>query len=432
MVVLDVAVGEHEEVWTAAAMQLPLGRLERLVRESGAVPVLDEFEVETLVLSMAPAEQDRLDEAIALCRLVIGADRPRWACIEAIAMEWLGGNGVWVADGGGAAGDDGRGDGAAPDPRAVRRQISALREAMRVADGVDTAPGTDPVRLDKRIRQLMQARLEFDEEFGRLAAPFFREKLWSLIGFTSQEEYCRERLGMSARTLRQRLWLERQMCALPEIREALRSGRLTLTKALIVAKTATAETVDAEIARIGSTTWQQADRESTESEMRQNRAQGVRRLWGPADAMLTVSLAIRSVQAWVRAATERQICAGDALALMADHFIDVWSGWVKQQKKWWPKSRKEVFERTRGICAWPTCARAAEHDHHIVPRSAGGSDEVWNRVGLCRLHHMVGIHLGFLVLTGRAGERLECRRRDGSGTTWEVIGENDAHIQPSG
>jgi hypothetical protein len=413
-------------------MQLSLRRLEKLVRESGATPVLDEFEVETLVLSMPPAEQDRLDQAIALCRLVIGADKPRWALIEAIAMEWLGGNGEWVADGGGAAGGDGRGDGAATDPRAVRRQITALREAVRVADAVDAPSETDPVRLDGRIKRQMRARLEFDEEFGRLAAPFFREKLWSLIGFTSHEEYCRERLGMSARTLRQRLWLERQMCALPELREALRSGRLTLTKALIVAKTATAESVVAEIARIGSTTWQQAERESTESEERQNRAQGVRRLWGPADAMLTVALAIRCVQARVRAATGRQICAGKALALMADCFTDVWSGWAKQQRRWWPKSRKEVFERTRGICAWPTCGRAALHDHHIVPRSARGSDEVWNRVGLCAHHHLVGIHLSYLVLTGRAGERLVCRRRDGVGNTWEVIGENDAHIQPSG
>jgi len=222
------------------------------------------------------------------------------------------------------------------------------------------------------------------------------------------------------------------MCALPEVRAALRSGRLTLTKALLVAKTATAETVDADITRIAGTTWHQAERESTESEDRQNCAQGVRRLWGPADAMLTVSLAIRSVQARVRAATGRQIGAGEALALMALCFVDVWSGWVKERRKWWSKSRKEVFERTRGICAWPTCGRAAVHEHHIVPRSARGSDEVWNRVGLCRLHPRVGIHLGYLFLTGRAGERLVCRRRDGSGDTREVIGEDDAHIQPSG
>ena len=210
------------------------------------------------------------------------------------------------------------------------------------------------------------------------------------------------------------------------LREALRTGKITFTKALLVAKTATPETVKAEIEKVKSTTYRQAERDATDREDRQNRAQGVRRVWGPRDAMLTVSLAIASVNARVRAATGRWISSGEALAIMADFFIEVWTPWVKEQQRWWSKERKEVFARTKGICAWPTCGKAAVHEHHIRPRSQGGMDEVSNLCALCAHHHLRGIHLGYLLIEGRAGECLVFRRVDGLGDVWEIVGEDDA------
>jgi hypothetical protein len=221
------------------------------------------------------------------------------------------------------------------------------------------------------------------------------------------------------------------MCALPKLREALRSGRLTLTKALLVAKVATPETVVEEIERAASTTWQQSERESTEKEVRQNRARGGRRVWGPKDAMLVLAIAIRAVQAWVEATEGRRIGAGEAVGVMSDHCVEVWTLEVKEEQRWWSKARKEVFGRTQGICAWPGCSRAAVHDHHIRPRSAGGSDEVANRCGSCGYHHMVGIHDGYLLIEGRAGECLVFLRRDGLGEVWEVVGENEARRRSS-
>jgi hypothetical protein len=46
------------------------------------------------------------------------------------------------------------------------------------------------------------------------------------------------------------------------------------------------------------------------------------------------------------------------------------------------------------------------HDHHIVFRSAGGSDDLDNRVTLCAFHHLRGVHAGIIRCTGKAPHRL--------------------------
>jgi len=104
------------------------------------------------------------------------------------------------------------------------------------------------------------------------------ERAHRTLGYKSLEEYCRERLGLAARTVRERVWLERRMRALPALRAALASGRLTYSKALLLAQDATAEDVEARIEEACSTTWQQTERDTTEREERRNRAAGVRRV----------------------------------------------------------------------------------------------------------------------------------------------------------
>lgn len=43
------------------------------------------------------------------------------------------------------------------------------------------------------------------------------------------------------------------------------------------------------------------------------------------------------------------------------------------------------------------CPRRAE-THHIRTRGAGGSDEWWNTVRLCRIHHALSHHRGMHAL----------------------------------
>ncbi|HEX5138266.1 MAG TPA: hypothetical protein VFY93_14915, partial [Planctomycetota bacterium] len=61
-------------------------------------------------------------------------------------------------------------------------------------------------------------------------------------------------------------------------------------------------------------------------------------------------------------------------------------------------------------------------------RSSGGPDEPWNGVALCAVHHLHGIHLGYLEVTGRAGERLHWRFATGEAAPteeWETLGDDD-------
>jgi len=44
--------------------------------------------------------------------------------------------------------------------------------------------------------------------------------------------------------------------------------------------------------------------------------------------------------------------------------------------------------------------------HHIVFRSAGGSDDPSNLVSLCATHHLRGVHMGRLRVWGRAPDEL--------------------------
>jgi hypothetical protein len=58
-----------------------------------------------------------------------------------------------------------------------------------------------------------------------------------------------------------------------------------------------------------------------------------------------------------------------------------------------PRHPDPVFERDGWRCAVPACSgRANLHDHHIVFRSHGGTNERSNRVTVCAAHHLHGLH----------------------------------------
>ncbi|MFQ5845429.1 MAG: hypothetical protein ACE5JG_10635, partial [Planctomycetota bacterium] len=366
LAILPVAVEEDEGPWTAAAMTATLGDLEAAVRTAGKESPEACFEAQSLWLRMTAKQQDRLDAAIGLAQESLGYGAPRWQCLEAICQEWLGTFGAWVPEGGErrtAPADGDRLEETRKHAEAVDRQLRAVEEAVRVVD--ETADGDtsgDAHALDARARRLLAARRGFDEVFGGLAARIVRERPWRALGYRCLAEYCRERLGISPRSLRQRVWLERRMSALPQLRDALSSGRLTWSKALLVAKDATPGDVAERIEQATSTTWQQLERQSTEDEERRNRAAGVRRLWGPKDAAQTVAEAILSARALWQARGE-VIGSGEALAVVADHFVEVWSQHLK--RRWTGRDRREVLMRHRGLCAVPGCSRPATHEHHV-------------------------------------------------------------------
>ena len=82
---------------------------------------------------------------------------------------------------------------------------------------------------------------------------------------------------------------------------------------------------------------------------------------------------------------------------MLDHVIDVWGGYGRRV----PAAHR-VFERDRWRCTVPGCSSLTNlHDHHIVFRSAGGSDDLVNRTTLCAWRHLRGVHGGSCDGLGR-------------------------------
>jgi len=413
LVVMDVAGGEHETGWAVAAASMTEMELRRRIVDGGGAPPEGAFDVESVIIPMTPEQQDRLEDGIHVARFVLGEMVDKWIATEVIAMEWMGGHPEWVMD-----------ESSVPAPMGgTRPDVSPPAHA---AAGFEPTPAerlpADPRELHEQARSLMEIRQSFDLEFGPVLRKLRRNRAWDDLGYGSWEEYVRDRLGLSPSSVRQRIWLERRMDLLPEVREALGSGLLTYTKALFVVKDATPENVAGRIAEAASTTLQQVERESDEREDRRNRAAGVRRLWGPKEAFEVVSSAMTACQEMVRAKGE-EIASGEALARMADHFVITWAPLVEKYKKSQSKGRLEVLGRHGGFCAVPGCTRTAVHDHHIEFRSRGGSHELSNRSGQCAAHHHRSIHGGFMRVSGRAVERLEWEF--GSGEKFVTIGEDD-------
>jgi len=429
LAVMPLAVGDDEPAWTEAAMRLTLREIASAVRAAGKESPGERFEAEAVILPMTPGQQARLDAALAIAKETIGPEAKRWQCLEAMCEEWLSDHGEWEGKG-----PAGKGDHGPPGPlrgKILARQLAAIEEALDVIREIGEEPSSDDaLGLDARALRLVAARRRFDLVFGALAEKVRDERVHETLGYASFAEYCEERFGMCAGTVRQRIWLEGRMRHLPALREAIASGRLTYSKAALVAKHATPFDIDERIARAASTTCQQTERETEAEEERRNRGVGVRRLWAPSDAARTIWDAIGSAQAWALGERKEVIDAGEALALIADHFVEIYEAHrpPNDTRRWFSRFHRDALMRKGGLCAVPGCSRAARQVHHVVFRSRGGPDEAWNGVALCVPHHLHGIHLGYLELTGRAGERLHWKFGAGEAVPleeWVTFGDDD-------
>jgi 5-methylcytosine-specific restriction endonuclease McrA len=96
---------------------------------------------------------------------------------------------------------------------------------------------------------------------------------------------------------------------------------------------------------------------------------------------------------------------------MAAHFVETWKPALTQANT----VQRRVLERDHWLCQVPGCSRAAAHVHHVEFRSHGGSDEESNLTSICAAHHLRGIHMGRLRVTGTAPDNLH----------WEVVSPPD-------
>jgi hypothetical protein len=88
---------------------------------------------------------------------------------------------------------------------------------------------------------------------------------------------------------------------------------------------------------------------------------------------------------------------------MLEHCFETWGARDDKVAR-----QHRVFARDGWRCAVPGCTSMDNlHDHHIRFRSAGGSDEMDNRITVCAFHHLRGLHEGTLRCVGRAPDGLK-------------------------
>jgi hypothetical protein len=126
-----------------------------------------------------------------------------------------------------------------------------------------------------------------------------------------------------------------------------------------------------------------------------------------------VARLFRSTLCTVRRALERRTgrlpTEGEAMEAMLDHVFAVWDPEDRER----PRAHR-VFERDGWRCSAPGCSSYRNlQDHHIVFRSAHGSNALDNRTTLCAWHHLRGVHAGIFGCRGRApgALRFELGRR---------------------
>jgi len=401
--ILPVARGDDEASWVVRARLDTVRGLKVAVKDP-ADPDAEEDE-EWGRLSIPLSEEDRpvVEEGLAVARKALGATVPKGLRYGAFCEEFLS---VHMApdDGGGA--DPALWASANDSMEHVKEvlekdsaQWAFLAQVEPVAAPTPSADAeNDPWLLDAELRGFLGMRNQWDGAFGHLGLLFRSVEGWRSLGFASFEHYCCERLGMGERTVQQRISLERKLHDFPSLRQAMRDGSVSYEKARLIARHATDATVNGLIDRAGRMTCIELRRELEAKEEAQMCAKRVVDIVAPRRVLVLLTLAFREA----RKAAGRWLPPGECLRIIAAHFVSVWKPILAERNT----LQKRVLARDRGFCQVPGCSRAATHAHHIEYRSAGGGDEQENLVGLCAAHHLHGVHLGYIRVSGKAPHGL--------------------------
>jgi hypothetical protein len=294
-------------------------------------------------------------------------------------------------------------------------------------DGIDEA---DAFELDDRMRRAVALEQRIEAEMAPLLRAIGASSRYRRAGAHRFEAWARERLGISPRKTRALVRLDRTGDACPALREAFRSGRLSWVQAyalapiLLVAESApfrdewvtwaeqvSVRRMEADVAAalllletdraafVGSAglperqtcAQAQGDPDAGPIHAATNVPEPVHEtariaFVAPRDAALFFRSVFLAARARLERLTNRPVSAGEAIEWMLDHAFAVWGA---DDDSLAPEHR--VFERDGWRCTVPGCSSYRNlHDHHILYRSRGGSDDPANRTTLCACHHQGG------------------------------------------
>src|SRR5574342_121091 len=102
---------------------------------------------------------------------------------------------------------------------------------------------------------------------GDLARRLFDANGWRRLGYGSESQYARERVGCSLASLRARITLSRRMATMPAIREEMVGGSIGFEAAALVGRVSTVKTVRAWLERAKERTFRHLKEEVEVLEM---------------------------------------------------------------------------------------------------------------------------------------------------------------------
>lgn len=446
--VARVATWEDEHHWIARARALSTRGLEQEVRKGARLVgphAPDEAAPEQRVaLRCTPAVREKWSVACEVAERVAGQRLATGEVLELVAAEAFSALSIDPAFAVPEAPPGRRLRDSEPPPNAEtslpeRAPARRLPHAVRsLAAGLEDA---DAFELDRRLRRAIRLEQTLDAAI----APLLRvvrcaEYEWNGDDYRPLPSYACDQLGMSARKARALLRLERAGDVCPELREAYRSGRLSWVKAQFllplllleldgewrpawvdwagrVTVRRLAEDVErALLLRAGHhLAWQRCKfhpertQEPIPSEERQMCARDVdpeatqQLAWRvPRDVAVLFTAVRETLRARLGTQRGHVLTDGEAFDALLDGALLAWT--LRE-----PGARRPdpVIERDGYRCAVPGCtSRRNLHDHHVIFRSAGGSDDPGNRITLCAFHHQRCLHAGWLRVRGRAPDDL--------------------------
>jgi hypothetical protein len=253
-------------------------------------------------------------------------------------------------------------------------------------------------QLGRELRELARMRAGWDERIGCLCRLVQVRGTFRAAGHGSSEACCADLLGVSERSVRSRIALERKLTQMPPLREALRSGRLTFEKARQLSFHTDPQRVDADIERAVPLTAIELRRQLEEEADRKMSGGGELRVPVPEEV---VEL-LEAVSDTIRENAGCWVPAGKCLVIASLHFLGIHGEEARRNlRKMGP-----IRRRDGGRCRVPGCSRAAGHVHHRRLRGQGGGDEPENLISVCPPHHLRGLHRGFVRVVGSAPDGL--------------------------
>ncbi len=258
---------------------------------------------------------------------------------------------------------------------------------------------------------------------------------WRKLGYATESQYVRERLGISPSGFKAKVALARRWCT--RVRGALATGGIGYEAARLISRVATAETADAWVERAGARTVKHLEEDLRAAELsrsvggraapppeetvRELRQLESRVLSGERDAVLEarsqmsarLGAGAANVRVDLRGARDRarfwRALAGvmgkhlprgtSFVRLLCDTAWEAWRHLTERSEKY-----AHIYARERYTCSSPVCSRRDVTPHHVRFRSHGGSDKDENVIALCTWCHLEGVHGGRLRVTGTAGQ----------------------------